>query len=943
VETKNLIILLNRDMAEELALFDILLSAERSTDDRLNALLQLRPFLETGAGAEKLMAAVAAEESKEVKLAMLTLLCDIDITRITERDAYIHALAVIACLEPERTLRYPALERLATLAAHIPEIGEVLTDTLVNDLDTDIQFICITGLRNTVEKTADTIAKISAYIPVAPVACRAALLDLVQQFPAPHAAELALLFLDPLEQEHTRQAAILFLAGIPVLPPAVLSNLTTRLGHETSLSIRTAIIQLLSDRKIIDTALFADMFAALQRMPDQPELLTLVTGRLVAYPHLQEDFNRLFAQTTSAGLKIRLLTLLQQHDLPHLIISGLQDTNPYVREAVLPLLIQQFPKQQEQLEPALAKAIQSEPLTGLRSALMDVILQTGRKSSQTEALLVDLAIAETDHALKIKLATAVCEIPINEENRRPLLQLFAGILEGGWYPAALKQQVMSRLQTFAYSDDPDLKKSLGLLLEQAKDIYELDRIYKVLKTLETDFSQLAPSLLRALYRHIAWYPQQPLDEWVQLLGKLADQHADIRAALPYFVSLTKATWLLKGADKADQTGAFLPAFQQVMLKRNGTQTYLEAERLLADAWNNRTIKKSEVVELYKMLLRTPKSAAMLQQLLRIMQEGKLVTPELVTLSLDYILVSQDKDGIYQVRKYLEQVGFIDLEYRQRLVSIFTQAHYERYMQFNAPEIHSKKRYTTLNDWEYGGWICPYTQWPVAALIFAIEPGELPAQIFNQLPDNSQDPAATLPYLVLEHLFRNSNGVWAKYLYKETDRFGQFLTWLYNGYQQLSAGNALGDRMLFVFWKKWNDYVQLLNGQPVPPHLADAAAYIYSGICQIVKRLDPSFNGKQFPNVLKSMNVAVVQQNWPWSADLWDMFEYKYFPKKDPDQEAAVQLFQQAASALQSDKLEEGYQLLKDLLQYYPHTRQVKEQSAVINNAIQQLEAKFAAK
>lgn len=931
------------DMAEELALFDILLSTERSTTDRLEALRGLRPFLETGEGVNKLTEAIQAENSIEVKHAMLSLLCNIDITRITERAQYIHALAIIACLDPERPLRYLALERLATLVAHIPEIAEILTDTLVNDLDTNIQFICITGLRNSVEKTTDTITKIAAYIPVAPPECRESLLALVQQFPSPHAAELALLFLDPLEQEHIRQSAIQFLAGMPLLPAPILAHLTARLSGETSLYVRNAIIQLLSAMRTVDPSLFAHMFAALQRMPDQPELLTLVTGRLVANPHLQEDFNQLFAQTTSAGLKIRLLTLLQQHDLPHLIISGLQDKNPYVREAVLPLLIHQFPKQQEQLEPALAKAIQSEPLTGLRSALLDVILQTGRKSPQTEALLVTLAVAETDHALKIKLATAVCEITITNENRPSLLQLFAGIMEGAWYPPTLKQQVINRLQTFAYSDDPDLKKSMGLLLEQAKDIYELDRIYRLLKTLETDFSQLAPSLLRALYRHIAWYPQQPLDEWVQLLGKLADQHAEIRAELPYFVSLTKANWLLKGADKADQTGAFLPAFQQTMLKRNGMQTYMEAQRLLTEAWNNRTIKKNEVVELYKMLLRTPKSDGLLQQLLGIMQQGKLVTPELVTLSLDYILVSQDKDGVYQVRKYLEQVGFIDLEYRQRLVSIFTQAHYQRYMQFNAPEINSKKRYTTLNEWEYSGWICPYTQWPVAALIFAIEPGDLPAKVFNELPDSSLEPAATLPYLVLEHLFRNSNGIWAKYLYKDEERFEQFLTWLYNGYRQLSANNALGDRMLFVFWKKWNDYVQLLNGKPVPVMLADAAAHIYLGICQVLKQLEPAFNGKQFPNVLKAMNSAVVQQNWPWSNDFWETFEYKYFPKKDPDQESAVQLFQRAASALQSDKLEEGYQLLKELLQYYPHTRQVKEKLTVINNAIQELNAKFAAK
>lgn len=929
-------------MADELALFDILLSTERSTEERLEALDSLRPFLETNEAVNKLSDSLSVEETVAVKQAMLEQLCSIDITRITDRERYIRALSITACLEAERPLRYMAVERLAFLAPHVAEVQEILAETLVNDLDTDIQLASIQGLRNCVNKTPETAVKIAAYIPMAPAACRGYLLALVQQLPQPHAEELSLLFLEALEREELRQSAISFLSNIPVLAAPTLSFLTGLLPGETSLYVRDAIIRLLSGMRQIDPQLFTAMFAALQRMPDQPELLALVTNRLVANPELQADFDQLFAQTTSAGLKIRLLQLLQHSDLPHLIISGLQDKNAYVREAVLPLLIRQFPQFQDQLEPALAKAIQAEPLTALRSAMTTVILQTGRKSAQTEEILTALALAETDHHLKIQLATAVCEVKITDQNRPSLLHLFAGILEGAWYPDSLKQAVIARLQTFAYSDEPDLKKSLGLLLEQAKDINEVDRIYRLLKTLETDFSQLVPSLLRTLYRHIAWYPQQPLDEWVQLIGKLAEQHAEIRAELPYLVSLTKANWLLKGADKADQTGAFLPAFQQTLLKKSGSQTYMEAQRLLTDAWNNRTIKKSEVVDLYKMLLRTPKSGALLQPLLTIMQQGKLVTPELVTASLDFILVSQDKNDIYLVRKYLEQVGFIDLEYRQRLTEIFTQAHYQRYMQFNMPEIHSKKRYTTLNDWEYSGWVCPYSQWPVAALVFAIEPGELIAQVFGQLPDDSPDPAATLPYLVLEHLFRNSNGVWAKAIYKDAGSFEQFLTLLYNGYRQLSAQDPLGDRMLYVFWKKWNDYVQLLNGKPIPAALADAAAHIYTGVCQVVQRLDPNFSGKQFPTVLKNMNTAIVQQHWPWSSQLWEDFEYKHFPKKDPDQESAVQLFQQAAKTLQSGKLAEGYQLLKELLQHYAHTRQVKEQLHAINDAMQQLEAKLAA-
>jgi hypothetical protein len=924
-------------MAEEIALFDILLSAERSTEERLAALVQLRPFLETQEGADKLAAAINTEESTHVKGAMLEQLCNIDISRINNHQQYISTLSLIACLEPERELRYMAVTRLAFLAPHVSEVQEILIETLVHDIDSYIQIASIQGLQQCVNKTTETIEKLSNYLPFAPAACKGPLLTLVAQLPQPHATALLLHFLDPLEPVPLRLEAVRILSDMPSLPAIAGATLTRLLPAEVSLRVRSSIIALLANQRQVDPELFNGIFTALQQMPDQPELLALVADRLVAHPELQQQFIQLFSQTTSAGLRIRLLVQLQYSDVPEIIVSGLQDANPYVREATLPFLTNKFAQFQDQLEPALAKAIQTEPLTALRRALIQVFLQTGRKSATTEDIIVALATAETDHPLKVQLAQAACQVTVTAENRQPLLRLFCGILEGKWYPAALKEMATARLQTFAYSDDPDLKKSMGLLLDQAKDIHELNRIYGILKTLETDFSQLAPSLFRVLYRHIGWYPQQPLDQWVQLLGQLAEQHADIRAELPYLVAATGANWLLKGADKADQTGAFLSTFKNAMLKNDGMRGYMEMERLLADAWNNRTIKKNELIELYTMLLRSPKSSGLLQQVLNIMQQGKLVPPELVTLSLDYILVSTDKDGLYLVRKYLEQAGFNDLEYRQRLINIFTQQHYAQYMQHNLPEINSKRRITNLNDWEYSGWLCPYNQWPVANLIFAIEPGELATQVFSQLPAAGTDATATLPYLVLEHLFRNYNSAWAKSIFKETTSFETFLTNIYNGYQQLTAANPLGDRMLYTFWKKWSDYVRLLNGQPVPAALSDAAAHIYTGVCNVLKKMEPEFNGRQFPQILNGMNKDIVQQHWPWSNELWETFEYKYFPKKDPDQEAAVQLFQQAAKALQAGDGPEGLRLLKDLVARYPHTRQVKEQLEVINNAIAKLE------
>jgi hypothetical protein len=899
----------------ELALFDILLSAERPEQERLNALNSLIPFLQSEEAADKLAEAVAGEASVTMRTAMLNVLANIDITRITNRAKYVEAFATVACMDAEPHLRAIAVEKLGAIAAHVPEIQEILVETLINDLNVEVQRLSIAGLRNVVRLAHETVQRLADFIPLAPRACKPGLLELSKPM-----QELVIAFIDPMEP--LRADAISMLSGFTVLNPDTVAVLTGLLQTETNLYIRDAVIQILSDSKFVDPVIFSSLFAALEKMPDQPELLNLLTGRLVAHPSLQEGFVRLFEKSTSAGLKIRLLGMLQQSDVPALIISALRDNNPYVREAAMPWLSNKFVQFQEQFEPAIAEIMPKEPLLALRHALVNVLLNTGRKSTATEKLLVELAVSETDHSLKIALAEAVLQVPVTEENRSSLLKLFLEIIEGAYFPAYFKKEVTKRLETFAYSNEPDLKKSLGLLLEQSNDIYEIETVYKLLRSLETDMSKLAPVLIRSLYRHIAYYPQDPLHEWVQMIGKLANQHADIRAELPHIIALTKATWLHTETDKADQTGAFFPTFKQTIQKRNGMQTFMEAERLLKEAWEKRTIKKAEMIELYNMFLSAPKTDGYLQLLVQIMTAGKLATPELVQSSLDYLLTSTDSDGVYTVKKYLQTTGFIDLQYRDRVLGLFTQENYNRYMKFNLPGIHSKTRVKTYNEWEYQGWINPYGQWPAADLVFAIEPGDV---VFKLFEDVSSAPDETsLQYLVLEHLFRKPTEVWGKFVFNPAN-ITRFIDVLYKAWQQLPAGNALKDRLLFTLYKKWDTYQGV------------AAAEVYAAICEVTAKFTPDFNGKQFPQIIKGIDKTRLRELWPWSEEIWGMFEYRYFPKADPDQKLAEELYQQAAKYLQAGDNTAGYKALQDLKSHYSHTKLVKEQQYNIDNAIQKLQ------
>lgn len=822
-------------------LFDLLLSPERSTAERLQSLNSLRPFLENEQAVNRLADAAREEASVELRAAMLRLLCDVDITRISRRDALIESLGYFVAMEPERGLRRIAVEHIATIGMHDERIQQLLAETMQYDLDPLVQQVCINGLCRCVQKTPATIGSIQQYLPQAPAECYPALLVLVEQLPQNDVLQLMPYFLDARNAMAVRMDAIHILSAFPGLSTAIVGLLLQQLQREPQVQVRTAIVNLLSGLRELDITAFRLMLDALQQSPDQPELLQLAAGRLTAHPEWEQELSVLFEQTSSASLKIQLLHLLQHSGGAALWVMALQDVHVSVRATAVSALTAVFPRYPDILEPALTEAIHKEKLVALRKQMLAVLLQTGRKSAETEQFLLSWAVQETDPSLKMYLVQPLLQLPVTGSNRKALLPLYQQVLEAVYFPAALKQQVAHRVQAFAYLDEPGLKQCLLTLLQNATDIAEIQTLYQRIKTLEPDAQQLAPVLLDVLYKHIAWYPQSPLDEWVQLLGKLATADAALRSQFPHLISITGATWLLTEADKADQTGAFLPAFRQTLLRKNGTQ-HIEASRLLREAWENRTLKKAEVIELYKMLLSVPKTDGLLQQLVDIMQTGKLVTSELVQLSLDYLCIATDAEGAYAVRKYLERTAQEEAAYHSRLLQLFTQENYLAYYRLHAPGLHNKRKFTNKNEWEYAGWYGAYNRWPIAELYFAREADEVAFLLLAQAPPPDLDPTLTLQYLMLEQLWRDDRCTWCRHINSSAANLEKLLDALLRCYFQLDREHALADRAMLLFWKKWPEYNRLLNGNTAPAHLAEAAERIYLDVAKLQAALDSRKTG-----------------------------------------------------------------------------------------------------
>ncbi|HMK45342.1 MAG TPA: hypothetical protein VK436_01820 [Methanocella sp.] len=849
-------------------IYTALLSPERTAAERLASLHTLQDFLVDEDVALRLGSMAREEKTLEVRAAMLQTFLGIDITRFTRKDAYIDHVFFFVIYEPEGVLRLPAVQRLAGLAAADDHIQNLLAETLLYDLSEEIQHACLSALSRCPRKNATTVEALVDYARTAPRALRGELPSLFGQMERPD-CELGLLaLLNPLEPVDVRASVLDRLMAFPVISTQVAGRLVDYLPREPDAGLQERVIKALFNAVQADIGLMNVILDRVRASQDQRALLYAFRDRLFSFPDMVGGLRQLFADATSTSLKIELLQLLEPTDSIALFTAALSDPGYWVRYQAIGVCERRLHGHEAEISSAVVARVPQEPLPVLRERLVGLLGKTGRKSPETERFLVRWMVQETSPAIIEQIAAILPDVMMTDLNRRDLLNAYLKVLQEPFYSAKIKEAVTARLTAFSFQDHPDLADCLKALMMRATDLRTVEELHSSLRTLEPD-PEKNIDLIRLLFlRFIGEYAQEPLHQWVKDFKAVAPVNESVRREIPYIVRLTGETWILETADVKDQKDNLLPAILEAIRKG----AFNEPQRLLKEAYETRTLRKRDLITLYLRLLNYHDQYPLLDDVIRIMIEVRICSPEILDASFRFITAFPDSTATYGIKSYLEKVGPSEPSYLDRVRNAMTPENYRAYGLSNTSPRDENR---IPHHWDDSGhWRLPYSGWPVSGIFFELDPEESLRQLLLAPIDPARPALESLHYLLLNQLWRSR-----KITAEDLAAIGRLM----QSSRTIPGYETLYDRAVFTFSDYWPSFVEELKKNPIPPELAAFASEAFAEQCRRWRELEVGGGLSKLPMPLFGMDLKRFETAWNPEGtardQLWEY--YSSFLGEDP--------------------------------------------------------------
>jgi hypothetical protein len=808
--------LLMTDPAGIREIYAALLSTGRTTQERLASLQVLQNYLGDEDVALMLGSMARGEKTQEIRAAMLRMFLNIDITRFTKKEAYLEYVFFFAVSDAESTLRLAAVGRLAGLVTADPRIQDLLTESLLGDLSEEIQGAALTGLVRCTRLTGATVKALVEYAGFAPAGLREQLLDLFGRMERADCEQGLLVLLQPMERVALRANILNRLMAFPVISAPVARHLVAYLPKEPDSGLQEQIVKILFNGIQADTGLLQTILDQVRASQDQRALLYAFRDRLFSFPVMVEGLRQLFTGATSTSLKIDILKLLEPTESIAFFTAALFDSGPWVRFQAIGICDRRMPGHEAEIRSAVVARIPQEPLPGLRENLVRLLGKTGRKSPEVERFLVRWIVMETNPAIAEQIAAILPGIAMTDDNRQDLLSAYVKVMREPFYSAEVKDVITSKLTAFSFQDHPDLAECLKALLVRATDIRTVETLHNSLRTLEPDPAKNI-DLIRLLFlRFIGDYATEPLPGWVRDFEALAPVNERVRREIPYIVRLTGATWILDTADVNDQKDNLLPAILDAIDK----STFHEPERLLQKAYEARTLRKRDLTSLYLHLLNYNDQYSLLNNVIRILVETRICSPEILDASFRFITTFSDSNAAYGVKSYLEEIGPSEPSYPDRVRNAMTPENYRIYG-LTVTEPRDENRMPEYWD-DSGHWRLPYPGWPVADLFFSFFQKESIRYLLLSPLDPSVPALESFHYLLLHHLWQSD-----KLSAEDLAAIGRLMqsSKLVTGYE------VLFERAVFTFSNSWPSFVEELGKNPIPAGLAAYAGEAFAEQCR----------------------------------------------------------------------------------------------------------------
>jgi hypothetical protein len=569
----------------------------------------------------------------------------------------------------------------------------------------------------------------------------------------------------------------------------------------------------LSDGVQTTPELLGAVLDEVRRTPEDAPLLYAFWGRLFSFPDAASQLQGLFESSGSTQVKLYLLRLLGEAEAIPLFTAALGDPSPWVR-AQAAELCSRHGRGHPEVGRALAERIPEEGITSLRVQMIEVVDTLGTLDHTAEQTLLRWLPRETFPDARTALAGALTRVAITDANRSDLLRAYLAVLTDPLAGDDVSERVGERLAAFEYRNEPELAACLVALMDRSTDLREVERLHTRLRTLQPDPATLLPVLRRLFYRFVGLYPQAPLDAWLKELVDAAAANPELQAEVPYLVRLTGASWLLEKAAPAAQKAAILPAILEAVRKGQPG----DAERLLGEAYEHRTLRKSDAVALLREVLSYHGAYPLLGSILRILREVKVVTEEIVERSLAWLGRFPTAAAARDVVEYLREMGPLEPSWPERLDAAFSG---QEYRHFTVAYLSMDRRYPPTPIWGEP-WRPPseIREWPVADLFFAqASPDQIAARL--ESPVEAGDlPHHSFHYLLLARLNQrlNDGGTLAT---EELAAIGHLLA----ATASPAEPDLVHDRALWVFDRAWPSYVQKRGGEEPPAELASLAAEV----------------------------------------------------------------------------------------------------------------------
>ncbi|MGA3218097.1 MAG: hypothetical protein ABSE77_03300 [Acidimicrobiales bacterium] len=838
----------------------LVLAKDRTAEERIGSLAALSGYLADNEALVALAGAARTEGTASVRAAMFGLVAGADPSQLVELPEVVEVIEAFSALEPEPSVRLAANQCLGGLGPWHPSAWDVLAENLVYDLDASIQAACLNGLAKCTRKAPALVDRLVAYARQAPPALRPLLVEIYEQLGRDGFEAGLTALLDPLEDEALRRQVLSSLGRLPSLTLALTGPLAAYLQVEQVPELRQAALELLCAGAQSDPGVLSAALEAVVAVPEEAGLLRAFCDRLGSVPGAVDQLQGLFGSSGSTRVKHYLLELLAESASIALFTTALGDPSALVRAEAVSLCARRGREQTELVGSALARRIPDEPSPWLRGQMIAALANLGPLSAPLGDFVVGWLPREVAPDGRRALAEVLPQVALTDSNRPECLRAYLDVLRDPMFEPELKQKAAQRLRSFEYRGGPEMAECLAALLESATDAGDLQGLYEQLRSLQVAPDRMLALVHKLFYRFVGSYPQAPLDDWARQLADAASNDDGLRAEIPYLVGLTGATWLLGKAGAADQKSAIAPAILDAIHQG----TFNEPERLLADAYEKRSLRKSDAISLFNTLSSYHATYPLVDALLEIFKQTGIADEGLLQRCLNLVTEFPGATVAYRVTEYLKEMGPGVPAWAGRLDEAFSPEGLKRYrVAVSEPD----RTYPAAPDWEHY-WSGPGERrdWPVAELFLSQAPAEVVAgKLDLPLSADAWPAHRSLHCIVLAHFYAK-------------DRLAPFelaaIGRLARRTMPPSEAGLVHDRALYVYSGKWPEFVRSAGGDPLDPELARMAAEVWVELCQRHHSLGPS-TAVRDPAPLPGMDLDHAQATWPLGLAEWDALWLRY--------------------------------------------------------------------